>query len=353
MFNMIGSILFFIGLLGVCLLLSYRAEKANKIKPLFCVIILLSLVSGLRGTSVGIDTPGYINIFELIASGKSEYVYSIETTFKTICSIIAKVWDKPVALFLICSVITNALIVVRLWDFRDKASITWMVLIYYVMFYFSTMNIMRQMVAVAILFYGTRYIHRRSYLIYLSFVAVAYCFHRSALIGVGFIGIDVLMWKYLSQKQRAIICLSLIALPFVSYYIIGSFVRYSFYFKVVTVNIGLMLFAKLGLYLISLMDMRKERLKNDLTTSEIYELQTVKIYFFIGIVLTGVGYFFSFMGRVGLPFYIFECVYWGMLVKSAPNKVVYRIVIIFIMMYIFVGSLISDGQGVLPYTLSI
>lgn len=347
---MAGSCALFIIALLICFGLAHTSEKYNNIKPLILIIVLLSLVSGMRGYSVGFDTRNYANYFELIARGDSNLAFGLEGTYKQLCLYVSKIWNNPTSMFLLCAIITNAMVILRLWDFREKGSISWMVLTYYTMFYFSTMNIMRQMCAVAIIFYATRFIQAKKYFKYLLFLGIAFIFHNSALIGAIFLATEVLLWKYLNKKQRIIIALMIILSPLgISYvYLSGVFDRYSHYFNATAVNIGLMLFLKLIVFLLTAIDIHNK--KNNEQIFDDYKFKSVRIYYFIGIIITGTGYFYSVLQRIGLPFYIFETVYWGIAVKTCTNKGIYKSFILAIMSYVFILNLISNGHGVIPYT---
>lgn len=344
------SVLIFIGLLLGCVFLPYMAEKREKFVYLALLAVLLSFFAGFRGVSVGLDTQGYANMFQLIADGRQDEAYGLETQFKVVCMVLSKVYNNSSLLFILCAILTNFLVILRIWDFRGNASLVMMVVVYYVSFYFQTMNIMRQMCACALLFYGTRFIPKRKYIISLLFVALALIFHQSAIIGIAFLLLEIFQWRYLNAYQKKIYVSLVVILAISAAILYKSIEKYFHYFAEASPNIGLMLFVKLTLFLLAIIEMRVSKVCCSAEDNEkIYRTRCVLIYYFIGICLTAVGYIYPYMDRVGLPFYIFETICWGMIVKNSPRKYIWLSTFLFLLLYNFVYTIVNDGQGILPY----
>ena len=64
----------YIGLLLACFILGNLAEKKNSKKILNVLIILFTLIAGLRGENVGIDTSNYIIKFNYIFTEEERWI---------------------------------------------------------------------------------------------------------------------------------------------------------------------------------------------------------------------------------------------------------------------------------------
>lgn len=344
--------LFLLLLGGCCLLAVYSVHKNSKFS-LVIIIGLLTIITGLRAESVGLDTKSYIKTFELIRAGKVDQVYGFEKSFVFICEILLKIYDNPHFILFVLSLLTNIFIVFRLWDFKNIASFPWMIFIYFTSFYFNLFNIARQMCAVAIVFFATRFLQQKKYFNYLIFLFLAILFHKSAFIGVLFLCLEFFMWRYLNVCQKRWLIVCFVISPVILIYAWDVFIEYSHYFQDVNFNFGIMLILKAILVVISSIGLlsriknRQQLLQRD---PVIYSVKTVRVYYFIGIIITSLGYTWLFMDRIGLAFYLFECVYWGIVVKNSCYRQWFKLIIGSLFFIIFILSLINNGQGVLPFS---
>lgn len=343
----------YILLLFLIICFSNQAQRTQKKTYLWLIVCALTFVAGCRAFTVGKDTESYIRIFQYLENDMWDWAHG-EIAFKWFSQIFLDVFNNYTLLLLTYAFVTNALVILRLWDFRKISSFPWMIVCYYISFYFMTMNIMRHCFAIAIVFYATKYIEKKHYFRFLCFVGIAALFHTSSLIGIGFIALDLFQWHYLNSKQKAFIGASIVASPVIIYYMLKAVAGYEHYFNTTSeVSLGFMIIAKLALYILGLLLFLKFRPNDDRfdgsMESEIYVIRCVKLYYLFGLLLTSLGYFFLYMDRIGLPFYLFECVYFGMLVKITRGKQIFSIVLTLLMMYLFITDLISNGQGVLPY----
>ena len=344
--------LFIFLLIGCCVLAIYAIRKNSKIS-LIVIIIILTVISGLRADSVGIDTKNYVNAFKLIGEGRINQVYGFEKSFILICSVLLKIYNNPHFVLFILSLLTNIFIVIRLWDYRNIASFPCMIFIYFTSFYFYLFNISRQMCAVAIVFWATRFLQRKKYLNYLIFLLIATLFHKSAFIGAAFLVVEVFMWRYLNicQKRWLIICIFIS--PIILIFAWNIFVEYSNYFQEANIDFGIMLLLKAILLIlssigfVSQIEARQQLLQKD---SFIYSVKTVRVYYIFGIIITSLGYFWLFMDRIGLVFYLFECVYWGIVVKNHKYNQVFELIVGGLFCIVFILSLIGNGQGIFPFS---
>jgi len=282
----VQSIIVYILLFVFVILFGYIGEKRESKSVVFSIVFILSLVAGLRAYSVGRDTISYVDIFSYAEKGQFEYIYG-EEGFKYFCSFLTKICENPSFIFLVIAILTNLLIVFRLYDFRHQASFTWMVGLYYVLFYFMTLNIIRQFLAVAIVFYASRYLKNNKYLRFLVAIGIATLFHTSSLVGIGFLAVEVFQWKWLNYRQRLFFGMVFACTPIVVVYVLSCVGKYAHYFVNVTADIGMMLIVKVLLFVFSLIafqaEVCRESKKSDSGMITVYELNCVRTYYIIGI----------------------------------------------------------------------
>lgn len=348
-----GIVLFF------CFVLARNAQKYKKKGYIVAIVLLLTLLAGLRKDSVGIDTHTYAQYLNLIRNGQFNYVWGVEYTFKMIMLLFGKVFKGYTAFLLSMALITNACIISRLWNFRNVTRFEWTVLVYYIMFYFYGFNIMRQMCAVAIVFWSSRYIEKGKYLSFFAGVAIACLFHTSAILGSCFLFEEFANWRYLDKWKRRILQVSLFIFPIGIIYAIRLLSDYSRYFVSSKMQVGAMLFAKLLFFLISQYGLRASIVHCEVKDSPAcdgkmtdklnYIIRFIEIYYFIGLLIAFVGYANQTVFRVSLYFYILECVYMGTIMRYKKIKTIYPILVALLYSYLFLGTAFAGGQGQVPY----
>ena len=194
---------------------SWVAEKKENEVFLLLAILTASFLSGFRAATVGFDTQNYLNIFANIERGI--WSPNVELSFQCVAKILLLIWNDPQWVLLVFAVATNALIFYRFWTLRKLGSFSWMVLTYLVIYYLSTMNIMRQYLAVAVIFYATLFLDKKKYVPYLVCTVFACLLHTSALLGFALLPIYVLfsVEDKKIRKRVIIICLALIPVAIV------------------------------------------------------------------------------------------------------------------------------------------
>lgn len=348
-----GIVLFF------CFVLARNAQKYEKRGYIVAIVLFLTLLAGLRKDSVGIDTHTYVRYLNLIRNGQFNYVWGVEYTFKMIMLLFGKVFKGYTAFLLSMALITNACIIMKLWDFRNITRFEWTVLVYYIMFYFYGFNIMRQMCAVAIVFWSSRYIEKGKYLSFLVGVAFACLFHTSAILGACFLLGEFVNWRYLDKWKKRILQASVLIFPIVIIYAIRLLSDYSRYFVSSKMQVGAMLFAKLLFFLISQYGLRASIVHCEVkdypacdgkvTEKLNYIIRLIEIYYFIGLLIAFAGYANQTVFRASLYFYILECVYIGAIMRYKKIKTIYPILVILLYSYLFFGTVFAGGQGQVPY----
>lgn len=355
---MIGSYAIYIGVLVICWLCAYLANRYNRKAFVWIIITLLTLLAGLRDESVGMDTAGYLNLFGMIGSGQFHLAYGLEESFKYIVYGILRLIPDRRFLLVLFAFIANWCIVIRFWELRKLSSFACMVLCYYMAFYFASLNAIRQFIAVGIIFYSTRYLSRKKILPFVIAVLVAMQFHRSALIGFVLLAMNCIRWRELLKHQKVLYILSVLITPVLIVATIQLVGRYAKYFSNTTVDIGMMLLLKMAFLaatLIFVFGVHRGygyfRNGHLLSSEDRYQILIATMCYFVALLLAAFGYIFEYVQRISWYYYLFEGVYFGMLLKgkNPVNRLLFGYFIAFVIGYGFIYSMTNNSHGTMPY----
>lgn len=343
----------YISVLAACITLSYSAKKRPRpIKKISigAIIIILSLLSGLRASSVGIDTQAYYDSFLLLGNRLFDQVYFREKSFEFICFILMKIFIKPVWLFVIFSFIINGLIILRFWSMREKTDFTIAVFAYYCLLYFITFNLMRQFIAVAIVFWATKYLEKTSlknnFKYFLS-LGIAALFHYTAILGIIILIINGLSLQNSLRKRNQTIRVLILLLPFILMFSLMIFNQYKGYLHNTQFDFSPLLIVKIVfLFLIHNQYLLKTARDKELNLyPDKNYVSSYAAYYLIGILITCVGTFYRYADRLGLYFMIFEPVFMAMSVKYFQNSTLCKIGAATISLFIFINILLNISTG--------
>lgn len=348
----IESSIFYLVLAVIAFAIALVAEKTQQKFFVFLLVFVLSIVAGMRAYSVGRDTHSYISIFETIENGG---IILQEIGFEWFSKIILWLTGSKSFLLFVYALIIYGCIVLRLWDFRECSSFSITVITFYSLYYFESLNIMRQFVAMAILFYATRYLAERGYIKYLVALLIATTFHTSALLGIGFLAVELFQWKTLKQWQKYFLLLASVCGVALIPRVLSATEKYSQFFRWTTIDIGMRVFALISIWIVSLFYFRKVRRAEDVyfRQSKKYLIRTTQVYYLIGCLLGIIGYFYDLMGRISIYYGLFFCVYFGIIAKEKKNgllKIVLNLMIAFVIVYVLYNYLFTtNGSWHHPY----
>jgi len=355
MSKIIGSIVFY---LVICLGLVYFASQIDEKKNVrfyMCLIILtLTLVSGLRHQSVGVDTSGYVDLISQLRNGYSQRLNNItEQGFISLSYFLVNVSSGYTLALMTYALITNTLIILRLYDYKDIISFRWAVFIYYMVFYFNTFNTIRQWIAIALIFYGTRYVGK-SNLKYVLFAVLAISAHNTAIFSLLYIPL-----YYLSapskDKKVVIIKIAMLIFTIISGIIIyrtivnnyRTYIRTNIYGNVSWLNILLLLFV----CFIILYGKGDNAVQpdNEAVCNESISIRYESIAFIMGIVLTLMVFFTRYADRIGQYFLLFELVFFPYYIRKPMTRAITIIFVFSLCVYLRMFSFMSSGYGETPY----
>jgi len=345
----------------IAILISFLAVKSRRSKALFVFILvaLVSLVTGLRGYGVGIDTSAYINdIFIPLSNGYFDSVYG-EVGFKYFSKLILFLSKNNYTfIFLVFAVITHGLIIIRFWEERETINFPFAIFLYLTNFLALSMNILAQMFAISLIFYATRFLLKKKYLIFISFVILSMTFHTSAVVGFA---IFIIFFLY-NHKLRVKHFLYLIFISPIFIYIIIKYLidstRFLSYFDSYLVNIkfdlGLMVPIKIAVITIAfILIYLYGHKKNSYKVKKTNILIINYFNYLLGLFLQSLGYLFLFLGRISLLFLLFEPMVIAHKYKSFKGRLVLSVIYILLSIYTFALELITNGNGIVPFYLFI
>lgn len=342
------SIFIYLGLAVVGFCFAKFAELTNKKIFVWLIVVALSLVSGLRAVTVGIDTKTYFSAFSVISEGMRQSVFGLEQTFVYICAILLKIWNNNNFLLTVFALISNGCVMFRIWKDRGRISFAFAFLTYYVLFFPFSLNGIRQFVAAAIIFYATYFIKDGKYIRFAVLTAIAALFHVSSVIGLGYLFFEIVFAKYFDKKRKFFIYLFVVVSSIVG---IGAFLelfnKYSSYFERQADSVGFMMIVKFMMLVLSFMFVMIPLERN-----ERYFTFYHRMCYFVGLLLNSMSYIFQYAGRIGLYFYVFEVIHIGYVMK-AKNTTIWTVLFKFlyaaILLYYLYNNLASGSQGELPY----
>ena len=343
------SYFIYFGILFVCFFLAEQAEEKNNKKYIFWIAVILSFFMGFRNKTVGIDSKAYYNMFNNVYQNiaiASEYN---DPGFYRITRIIMKIRNDPYFVFLVIAIVTNFLVVYRLWDFKELSSFKYSLMRYYTLFYAYQANCMRQFVSMAIVFYGTRYLEKKDYTKFLIFVAIASVCHLAAITSIGYIALEKIRWTDLDKRSKNYINASLLLSPITLVLVLyASSDRTERYFNTASQQTsGYLSYAlKIVLFIIFVYLNYKNYL-DDLVKYP--NIRMIMIYYSIGMFLTGFGFKYAQFERIGYFYYMYSGVYVGYVANEKYYRTVYRLIIIFIVIRSFYLLCANNSMAQMPY----
>lgn len=183
------SKIYLFSVISTLILSFFYIKSDNKKIWVGLIILMLVLISGLRvDSTLYSDEWNYRYAFE--SYGKMSFNaldlnLLKEPGFTLLNYFIAQLTHNSQFLILICAFITNLSIIVFLFRYSNNFLFS---LFLYITggTFFSSMNIMRQYLAIAIILFGFQYILNKDLKKFMIFVLIAFLFHKSAIIALFF-----------------------------------------------------------------------------------------------------------------------------------------------------------------------
>ncbi|UZD45486.1 EpsG family protein [Peribacillus frigoritolerans] len=293
------------------------------------------------------ELEGYNNILDAIKKG------SYEPGWIILNLIVKMIFDNYKYVFIISSFLTLFFLFKTLYAYRDRLYVGIAIFIFMCTMFNSSFNITRQILAATILLYAIKYIEEKNILKYALLTLLAASFHYSAVIFLP------IYWVLVSNKNNNWNSLKKIIFSAVTIFIVVTF---DFVFGFITsieifskyssyqLNVGETDFKniiiKLPIIIIILINLRIIKLRNRF----IYDLITL---YFIGIVLSFLGYFNNYIGRATIYFSMSQILIIPFIIKVQTNKYIKLLYIGLIVLYYIIlftyNIIIQNGHETIPY----
>lgn len=354
-----GSALLYIMVIIIVNLLSMMANLYKRTKLgiafLIMIIVVLSLLSGLRSYSVGTDTLNYVTHINYWQTIQNYNRYPTEPGLRFISILTAYFFKGPTSVLLVVATLTNSLIVYRLWTYKNNISINISILLYSLYYYFMTLSGIRQWVAISIVFWASEYVFKKKYLRFSFFVILATLFHNSAIIGLLIPIVDIILNKKKYNIKKLIFFLFVVLPSIIGVLIVieskfNIFSKYGAYFENFNAQVGtgITLWIKMFLSLIIFLVILSEKIISE----EDYNLfkRSFTIYF-IGLLMVIPGYYINDFNRIAFYYVIYELIFFGVIGKYYKNMKVKIGLLMFILFYVllFILEIKYSGLSIMPY----
>jgi hypothetical protein len=303
---------------------------------------------------VGTDYPTYISLYEAINAISTpaqlwHQLLEVEPLYVLMNVLIKLILNTPLPIFFFSSLLLLGFLFRAVEDYHGKISVMLAVFVFLTLMFGTTLNIMRQMIAVSITFYAARYLFQKRYDKAALWMFIALMFHYSALILLPF-------WLFRGPQRYArnarIIMFSVMALMFVLGSVFGSLfssIR-ALYTQETgdtggTLKIGLMLL-RLPI-IVPILLFRKRLIEHDERNRFWIMLAVFEVLF------SYLGYILDVLNRLSLYFAVSWIVLMPALVRSMPTRAAqYRmgayVIVVCLGLWIF-NTAISNYGDVLPY----
>lgn len=365
----LNSLLFYIILFSISALFlflsQYSKKKRNGATHFFALISLSIpiLISGLR-YEVGSDFHNYIRSFGRASiNSYSDFLISgnMEVGFFTLQKIAS--WSNdPRMMFILASSITVIFVYLAIKSHDSKVFISVSFLMYLFILFPTSLNIMRQEIALAIVFYSLKFIFERKFSKFLFFNLLAASFHITALVIIPF----YFMFSYfngeLSSKDKKFVLIrtifTVVTLIFVinfDYFLsmlsnVGGFEKFDDYATQLDRGSNREILLKLLLFVVVLTFRRK--------LVEFDNRNKLYIFFLgIDILLTLVGFWNPFVKRVTLYFNVVQILVIPSIISILINKlekyVVVSIILFYCLGYFVLVYYVLGQSKVIPYNINL
>ena len=324
----------------------YQYDKYKILQNIFIVSMFISIwmVSGLR-YNVGTDFKSYEILFENVDN--YDITNSVfELGYLILNKITKLLINDSQVIFLITSLIVLILIVRTVYKYSSKLELS-MYLFINLYFYYESLNIIRQYIAIAVMFYAVKYVYNRNFIKYILCILVASLFHTSAIFS--FPIYFMYNFKLTNVKILKGLLVSMIILNLVQpvFNIISLFIpRYSYYsggelFSTGTYRSIIIM----GTIFFIAYIKRKTLIQND------YKNNLYINVLFIAFMLSFMGLKSVLFIRIMVYFSIYSIMIIPNIVNTFDTKlkpIIYLLVITISYVYAYLLLSINDG-GVLPY----
>ena len=201
-------------------------DSSRKIIGIICsiiVILIMSFLAGVRDDTIGADIQVYMKpIFERAQlrlpfgefyklSSSTEFLYNL------LSYVGALITNNFNVFMFIVELIIVSLVFATIYYYRDKSPMWVGMMIFLLMYYNRSLNLVRQSIALAITFYAFKYLRERNTIRYFLTITIAVLFHNSAIIAGIMYFVYHLIKNQKTSKAKIFFLTILICLLLVNY----------------------------------------------------------------------------------------------------------------------------------------
>lgn len=181
-------------------LLIYFAEKQLKKEKkisgyilLFLAILIPSLVAGLRSLNVGRDIGTYVTpaIKNALSMNFADYMKSylnfggdLESGYRILIYICSHISSSPNFSLFVIQFLTMLFVVLFAYKNREKMNMTFVMIVYMLTCYCTSLNYMRQNLAIAIILLSVCFFEKKKYIKTLLLFLLAFSFHKISIVAL-------------------------------------------------------------------------------------------------------------------------------------------------------------------------
>ena len=215
-----------------------RKKKWSVAIWMIVIVLPLSILAGMRYSTVGIDYVNYVNIFFRIEKSSMTECFSqaiIEPFFFLIVKLCLFINKSNQFVFFVISFLTNFFAIKAFEKVRNKISFPFAILFYYLLLYHHSYNITRQMLAVSLILYAYTYYMEGKYKKFIILCFLVSMCHTSAIICIVYLLVPFMFhfiwnhtrseaygeYKQMYQFKRIIFYFSIMVSPFVVFSLIN------------------------------------------------------------------------------------------------------------------------------------
>lgn len=196
------SMFFLNMLLGITIKYTNLIGKREKRDKIYLIItcIQLTLIAGLRASSVGWDTANYIEYYNMVARSSSivglirRTISWIEPGYFVMCYIVKLFGGNAQISFIIASIIMYGPILNFIYRYSNNKIMSVLTIFCFPVFY-DSLSLMRNAIVCAIFVWSMRYIEEKKLIKYLICTAIASSFHNIALLFIPLYFVQFIKWK--------------------------------------------------------------------------------------------------------------------------------------------------------------